>query len=116
VVENSNEERVLDLLGDHTTREILTAAYPGPVSAHVIAEHCGVAPSTVYRHVDDLRDANLLVERTKIERDGSHHSLYETNLDHVGVDLDPGGFAVSVQVSRPPPERFVRMWSDIRRT
>lgn len=116
MVVDQDGERVLDLLGDRTTREILAAAYPGPASATAIAEACDVAPSTVYRHIDDLTDANLLVEQTKIERDGSHHSRYEANLDHVGVDLDRSGFAVTVQVSRPPPERFARMWSDIRST
>lgn len=115
MAERTDDVRVLDLLGEATARAILTAAYPEPASARAIAEDLDVAPSTVYRHVDRLVAADLLVERTKIERDGSHHGLYETNLDQVRIDLDGEGFVVTVTVSRPPAEQFAKIWTDMRR-
>lgn len=114
MAEESDAETVLDLLGDPTVRAILVATNPGPVSAREIAEDLAVAPSTVYRHLDDLHDAGFLVEQIEIEADGSHDHVYRTNVDRVEVAVDEAGFDVRVQVSRSPSERFAQMWDDIR--
>ncbi|MFB6130004.1 MAG: ArsR/SmtB family transcription factor [Salinigranum sp.] len=106
---------VLDLLGDRTVRAILVVAQEQPRPVKEIAEACDVAPSTIYRHVDDMLAADLLVERTKVETDGSHHSVYEANVDHVDVDLARDGFVIEVQASQSPSERFTRIWDDIRK-
>ncbi|MFB6172431.1 MAG: ArsR/SmtB family transcription factor [Haloarculaceae archaeon] len=107
-------DEVLDLLGDRTVRAILVAATGEPRSAAEIAEACDIDPSTVYRHVDDLVAAGLLAEQTEIESDGSHHSLYETALDHLYVYLAADGFDGRIQVSQTPSERFTQIWDDIR--
>lgn len=112
--EESDADAVLDLLGDRTVRSILMAASLGQRSARAIAAEMDVAPSTVYRHVGDLTDANLLVERTKIEADGSHHGVYTTNVERVAVEFDSDGFHVRVHVSQTPSEQFARLWDDIR--
>lgn len=107
-------ETVLDLLGDRTVRRILIAAVSEPCSARDIAEALDVAPSTVYRHVDDLLEADLLAEQLKLEPDGSHHRLFVTRLEHVDIDLEPDGFTVRVGITQTPSERFAHVWDTIR--
>ncbi|MFB6176537.1 MAG: transcriptional regulator, partial [Halobaculum sp.] len=57
---------------------------------------------------------DLLVEQTEIESDGSHHSVYEPNIDHLELDIDDGDLTVSVHVREDAAQRFSRIWSDIR--
>ena len=113
----SNDDRsdeLLALLGRERVREILAATSRGPRSAKELSEECDVALSTIYRRVEDMLESDLLVERTRIESDGSHHSVYEANVDHLDVDVDDGAIEVSVHVREDAAQRFSRIWSDIR--
>ena len=112
--ETPDPERLFALLGDEYVRTILKAAREEPMSAKALSAECDSALSTVYRRVDDLTDAGLLVETTRIEADGSHHSVYETRLDEITVRIANGVFEMELEVERPPAERFTRMWEDIR--
>lgn len=84
------------------------------MSARELSEECDVVPSTVYRRVEEMVDHDLLVERTHLEPDGSHHSVYEANVDHLSVDIDDGTIDVSVHVREDAAQRFSRIWNDIR--
>ncbi|MCU4719503.1 ArsR/SmtB family transcription factor [Halapricum hydrolyticum] len=105
---------LLALLGERRVREILAATSREPMSAKELSEECDVALSTIYRRVEDMIDQGLLVERTQIEPDGSHHSVYEANVDHLSVDIDDGAIDVSVHVREDAAQRFSRIWNDIR--
>jgi predicted transcriptional regulator len=107
---------LLELLGEELVRQILAATSREAMSAKELSETCDVARSTIYRRVEDMIDADLLVERTEIEADGSHHSLYEANIDHLDIDIDEGTIDVSVHVREDAAKRFSRIWSDIRET
>lgn len=107
---------LLELLGQELVRKILAATSVEPMSAKELSERCEVAPSTIYRRVEEMLDNDLLVERTQIEADGSHHSVYEANIDHLGVDISEGAIEVSVHVREDAAERFSRIWNDIRGT
>lgn len=86
------------------------------MSAKALSSECEVARSTIYRRVEDMLDSDLLVERTRIESDGSHHSVYEANVDHLDVDIEDGAIDVRVHVREDAAQRFSRIWSDIRET
>ena len=60
--------------------------------------------------------SDLLVERTQIEPDGSHHSVYEANVDRLAVDIEDGSIDVSIHVREEAAQRFTRIWNDIRDT
>jgi len=107
-------ETVLDLLGDRTVRRILLAVIDEPRSAREIADRLDVAPSTVYRHVDDLLEADLLAEQLKLDPDGNHHRQFTTRLEHVDIDLDADGFSVRIGFAQTPSERFAHVWDTIR--
>lgn len=107
---------LLELLGQERVREILAATSRERLSAKELSEECGVALSTIYRRADEMVEHDLLVERTRIEADGSHHAVYEANVDLVAVEIEDGSIGVRVSVREDAAERFSRIWSDIRET
>lgn len=113
---NERSDELLELVGEERVREILAATSREPMSAKDLSDECDVALSTIYRRVEEMLDFDLLVERTQIEPDGSHHSVYEANIDHLDVDIDDGTIDVDVRVREDAAERFSRIWSDIRET
>lgn len=109
-------DELLDLLGEERVRQILAATSRDPLSAKELSEECDVALSTIYRRVEDMVANDLLVEQTQIETDGSHHSVYEANVDHVDVDIEDGTIDIKMDVREDAAQRFSRIWSDIRDT
>ncbi|KTG30624.1 winged helix-turn-helix domain-containing protein [Haloferax profundi] len=112
---SQDSDELLDLLGDEYVRSILAAASLEPHSVKDLSERCGVAQSTVYRRLDDMLAHDLLVERTELVADGSHHSVYEAKLTHLDIDVVDGEIRVDTNVESSPAERFTRIWDDIRR-
>ncbi|MEF8777472.1 MAG: helix-turn-helix domain-containing protein [Natronomonas sp.] len=113
---DDSSEELLELLGEERVREILVATSREAMSARDLSETCDVAPSTIYRRVERMIEHDLLVERTQIESDGSHHSVYKANVDHLDVDIDDGTIDVSMHVREDAAQRFSRIWNDIRET
>ena len=111
---DDRSDELLELLGQESVRQILAATSRDPRSARELSEECDVALSTIYRRVEDMVASDLLVERTRIESDGSHHSIYEANIDHLDIDIEDGTIDVSVHVREDAAQRFSRIWSDIR--
>ncbi|ELZ30803.1 helix-turn-helix domain-containing protein [Halorubrum xinjiangense] len=111
--DGSNDE-LLELLGQERVRQVLAATSRGPLSAKELSDECDVALSTIYRRAEEMVAHDLLVERTQIEPDGSHHSVFVANIDHLDVDIDDGKIDVSVHVREDAAQRFSRIWSDIR--
>lgn len=109
-------DELLDLLGEERVRQILAATSRDPLSAKELSEECDVALSTIYRRVEDMVANDLLVEQTQIETDGSHHSVYEANVDHVDVDIENGTIDIKMDVREDAAQRFSRIWGDIRDT
>jgi len=107
---------LLELLGNTYVQDILVATSQGAMSAKELSTELDSDISTIYRRVDDMLEYDLLVERTQIVEDGSHHSVYRANIDHIDIDIEDGEFAVGVEVHESPAERFTRIWDDIRET
>lgn len=113
---DDSADEVLELLGEERVRQILAATSREALSAKELSDECDVALSTIYRRVEDMVAHDLLVERTQIESDGSHHSVYVANVDHLDIDVDDGAIDVRIHVKEDAAQRFSRIWSDIRDT
>lgn len=117
VTEDSDERDLLSLLEDDYARAILAATSAEPMSAQQLSERCDVAPSTIYRRVDRLKDHDLLDERTQYDPDGHHRSLYESRLEEVHVTFEDGTYRVELERTEPPEEdvadRFTRLMEDL---
>jgi predicted transcriptional regulator len=105
---------LLSLLGDEYVQRILVATDAGPLAARELSEELDVARSTVYDRTERMVEHGLLVERTRIVEDGSHHSVFEANVDHLDVEVVEGELQVQVERRESAAERFTNIWSDIR--
>lgn len=106
-------DEVLDLLGDEYVRAILTATSDEPMSAKAISETCDMSLPTVYRRVDDLLEWDLVVERTRIDHEGHHYTVYEPSVDRVTVEV-ADELSTTVEYREDAIDRFTRVWTDIR--
>ena len=79
-----------------------------------LAEELDAARSTIYDRTERMVEHGLLVERTRIVEDGSHHSVFEANVDHLDVDVVDGELVVAVERRESAAERFTNIWNDIR--
>ena len=113
---SSEGSELLELLGYAYVQQILAATSDEPKSAKELSQLLNADLSTVYRHVENMVEQNLLVEGTELVEDGSHHSVYEANVDHVAIDVGNGELTVDISVRESPAKRFTRMWDDIRDT
>ncbi|MFD1598246.1 ArsR/SmtB family transcription factor [Halobellus rarus] len=114
---------VLDVLSDEYARAILAATSVNPMSAQQLADECEMSKPTVYRRVERLRDHDLIEERTEIQDDGNHYSVYAATLAAFSVELEDGSFEADVTRREPesfpgereadPADRFARMWEDL---
>lgn len=80
------------------------------MSATTLSEHCGVSEPTIYRRLEDLRECDLLIERTKLDTDGGHHrTMYATNFERLTVELRDGQLDLQVDRREDPADRFTRL-------
>nr|WP_049890619.1 helix-turn-helix domain-containing protein [Halogeometricum borinquense] len=89
-----NEDAVQDLLdafNDAGCRAILDATSGEALSASEVSEACDLPLSTTYRKLDQLTDAGLLEERTRIRRSGKHASEYARLVEDMVISLDECG-------------------------
>ncbi|WP_311171836.1 ArsR/SmtB family transcription factor [Halobellus ordinarius] len=114
--EDDRADELLELLGEKRVRQIMAATSRESLSAKELSEECDVALSTIYRRVEEMVDSDLLVEGTEIEADGSHHSVYEANVDRLAVDIEDGAIDINIHVREDAAQRFSRIWNDIRDT
>jgi DNA-binding transcriptional ArsR family regulator len=83
-------QAVLHALQDDDCRAVLDATDEEPLSASELAEACELPLSTTYRKLDELTEAGLLAERTRLCPGGKHASEYVRLVDEVLVDADAG--------------------------
>lgn len=113
VSEQSEVDAVAAILEDETARRILLETRTQPMSADALSERCGVSESTVYRRIEDLRDLDLLVERTHPDEAGHHYNVYAATLDRIVIDVTDDGFDVEVSRREGMVERFTRLVEEI---
>lgn len=117
MTEDCDERELLSLLDDDYARAILVATSAEPMSATQLSDHCDVAPSTIYRRIDRLKEQGLVREETQYDPDGHHRSLYESRLAEVSVAFEDGELEVAFERREPPEEdvadRFTRLMEDL---
>jgi DNA-binding transcriptional ArsR family regulator len=112
VVEDERAVRkLLGALDDEGCRAILEATSGEALSASEVAERCGLALSTAYRKLEQLAEAGLLEERTRIRPAGKHPSEYIRAVASVTVGLDDGG---RLRLATTPYARTVPPWPPVR--
>lgn len=80
---------VLDHLGDATCRTILgvLADRGYPMTAQEVAAATEVSLTSVYRKLDQLVAAGLVVDNAEVDPDGHRRTRYSLAADHIEVGL-----------------------------
>lgn len=107
-------ESVASLLEDETVREILTQTSVEPMSARTLKEHCDASGPTIYRRLERLREAEFVVERTRVDsEDGHHRKVYAPNVERVVVELGNGDLSIRVKRRESMADRFTRFVEEV---
>jgi predicted transcriptional regulator len=116
VSEDVDLATVVSLLDDEHARTILTATSTTAMSATELAEHCEGSLSTVYRRLESLHDAGLVVEGTRPRPDGNHDTVYSAELEEFAVTLSDGELDYRLErAGDDPASRLARRWEDLKR-
>lgn len=86
---------VLDALGDSKARHCCVLLTDGRKSAGELAELTGYSKTTVYRRLNALKQAGIIVGEETIDPHGDHYESYRTVIDEVRVDIK-NGFSVEL--------------------
>lgn len=107
---NPGIEIIAGLLEDQTAREILIETSQEPMSANTLKEHCEASGPTIYRRLERLREADLIVEQTHPDPERGHHrQVYTPNLDRITIELENGDLSVQITYQEPMADRFTRL-------
>lgn len=79
----------LEVLTDSRCRAIIEGTTARPRTAKEISEQVGLPLSTTYRKLDEMTEAGILAEQTRLSPDGSHASEYRRVVDDVVVSVTP---------------------------
>lgn len=104
-------ETVIALLDDEHIRSVLTVTSDEPKSASELADHCDISPSSVYRRLDRLREADLIDEQTRPRSDGHHDTVYVSRLDRFELSIDSGELQWNIDRSSDDvADQLTRLW------
>lgn len=113
---DTTEERtiddVLNAIGDARARQILLLVNREPRSASELKEALDVSLPTVYRHVERLKEHDLVVGATRVADDGNHYEVFEPAFDSAVISLEDAEY--DVQIYRDAAsDRFAQLWDDL---
>lgn len=113
VTEQSDFEALVALLDDEYARDVLAATSSEPMTVKEMSDVSEASPSTLYRRVERLQSADLLVEQTRIRPDGHHDTEYAATLKRLQVTLEDGQFDFTVERAEDAADRLWRLWRDL---
>ena len=104
-------DTIIELLDDENVRTILEEASVASLSATELAAQCNASRQTVYRRLQQLEDAGLVEDRTRVREDGHHDTVYTATLEHVSITLRDGEFRLDVErTGTEPADRLTDLW------
>lgn len=110
-------EDVLSTLGDEPIRTIIETLSE-PMTANELSEACDIPQSTMYRKLDQLTEASLVIESTEIRQSGQHTTRYELDFTQIEILLSDE-HTLTAAIERPTREstadqRLEELWEQIR--
>ena len=104
-------DTIVELLNDETVRTILQETSVESLSATELAERCDASQQTLYRRLEQLEDAGLVEDRTRVRKDGHHDTVYTATLGHVSITLHDGKLRIDVErVGTEPADQLTNLW------
>lgn len=108
--EETDVEAVGSVLADPTARTILVRTSQEPMSVSTLEEHCEASDATIYRRLEDLRELDLVAERTRPDVEGGHHrTVFAATPRRITIDLADGRLECSIVRRENMADRFTRL-------
>ena len=105
-----NEEMLIELLGNKSSREILSLTSRMECSALQLCLELGIPLTTVYRKLKVLEDTRLIKHvKTIINLSGNEEKYYRCSINAVTVNFNRGMFDVSFQMEECN-DKIIRLW------
>ena len=99
-------EKLLGLFGDDLTRQILLLTSATPMSADTLADELSVSQPTIYRHVNDLVQYEILHENLETDLNGHHYKTFELALNEIRFRIDDGQLTITVEMDESLVNKF----------
>ena len=105
-----NEEMLIELLGNKSSRAILSLTSRMECSALQLCLELGIPLTTVYRKLKVLEETGLIKHvKTIINLSGNEEKFYRCSINAVTVNFNRGMFDVSFQME-DYDDKIVRLW------
>ena len=105
-----NEEMLIELLGNKSSRAILSLTSRMECSALQLCIELGIPLTTVYRKLKVLEETGLIKHvKTIINLSGNEEKYYRCSINAVTVNFNRGMFDVSFQMEECN-DKIVRLW------
>ncbi len=105
-----NEDTVIEILGNKSSREILSLTSQMECSATQLSHELGIPLTTVYRKLKLLEDAGLVKHvKTTINLSGNEEKYYRCAINAIKVNFIRGMLDVSLQME-DYNDKIVRFW------
>ncbi|WP_276258786.1 ArsR/SmtB family transcription factor [Haloglomus litoreum] len=101
--------QVAELLANACAREILVRTAGEALSGDELADRCDASRTTVYRQLERLEAAGLVVGAVQLDPDGHHFERYRASLDRVTIDLDTDGVHMTIDRTEPATDAVDRL-------
>lgn len=106
-------ETVVGLLDDEYARDILKVTSQEPMTVPELSEQSNAAESTLYRRIEQLQEAGLVSEQTRVRSDGHHDAIYSATLEGCQITLKDGQFEIRVdRTEQDTVDRLQQLWRD----
>ncbi|ACV12772.1 conserved hypothetical protein [Halorhabdus utahensis DSM 12940] len=113
-MDDGDPKAIVDLVSDGYGWRILVETRNEYKSAQTLSDSCDADPSTIYRRIERLSEADLLEVQQQLDPDGHHYKAYRANLDALHIRLEDEGFTVEVDRREPPADRFTRLYEGFK--
>lgn len=104
---------VIEAIDSEHARELLVLASLEPMSADELGANLPVSLTTVYHHIEELAELELLTEEREITPDGDRYSTYETAVRRIEVTITRGEFHVDIHFRDDIFDGFSRLWRSL---
>ena len=94
-------EILLELFGDEYACELLCSLAEGPKTARTLIDQCGMSRPTVYRRLDRLTEAGVVVSQPTETTDCEQRTMYHLVIDCVEFLVDSDGVSGAVGPTAP---------------
>lgn len=113
-MDGESADRIADLLGDDYARAILVHTREEAKSVDALSDACDADPSTIYRRVERLQEADLLTDEQRLDPGGHHYKVYVSSVREVRVRIDPGGVEIEIDRAERPSDRFTDLFEGFK--